>query len=162
MNGTPHPPAQQPAAGYDANARPRAVTSAAVIGFVLAGLIILEHLTFFFTSVRYIGADYSVGGAATGAGLAAIATAYLVIGLALSALLVWGAVAAFKGRTGIILIVVSVLTAIIYAVGAVGMLTGSRELGITVLDFILVVPILILILQPSSRAFFRAGGVTAT
>ncbi len=168
MTDTSHPPAQHAAAGYGANVRrPRTVTSAVVIGFGLAWLIFFSHLAFFFDGVRYIGANYGVEVAASGAGFAAIATAYFLVGTALSALLVWAAVGAFKGRTGMILLVVSMLTASYYAFGAAGMLTGFSGVGgegrvLDLVHVLLVLTILMLISLPSSRAFFRARGAATT
>jgi hypothetical protein len=79
-------------------------------------------------------------------------------------LFILGAVAALTGRTRTILVIASVLQVILAFLEAVSRFVGARGTSavaiqwavFAVLDLILAVPILVLILQPSSRNFFGA------
>ena len=88
---------------------------------------------------------------------------FALVRLALGALFIWGGIAALKGRTRTVLLVASVIETI-FSLLLVAFFVLSIWLLFLVLpaflELIFVGTILILILQPSSRDFFRARGKT--
>jgi uncharacterized membrane protein YsdA (DUF1294 family) len=152
--GTPAPAYGTAApGGYRAGRRPGVVTAAAVIAFVFGGAVILTNLFFllFLLAISHDATDtWRVW-----------EVVLVVVRLALGALFIWGGIAALKGRTRRILLVVSAIEAIfslLLAVGIVIPFFGILIAEVGILDLMFVGPILILILQPSSWDFFRARG----
>jgi hypothetical protein len=163
--GAPRPGNGAPASGGDgALRRPGTVTAAAVIAFVVAGLILLAYGL---ALLALVGLASQVSSRA-GAGATAIALILVLLGLAIGVLFLWGGVSAVRGSGRTLLVVVSTIE-LVLAVGWTalslfgigGASIGAGWLVRVFLDVVLVVPILILILQPSSTNFFRSRrGVT--
>jgi hypothetical protein len=158
--GTAPPPYGTPAPGYGiaapggyrAGRRPGAVTAAAVMAFVLGGVIILINL---FALLLIPRGTHD----ATYAWLGVLG----VVRVALGAVFIWGGIAALKGRTRKVLVVVSVIEAI-FSLLLIPLLVLTIWFMMfafhAFLEFIFVLTILILILQPQCRDFFRARGET--
>jgi hypothetical protein len=158
--GTPAPAYGTAApGGYRAGRRPGVVTTAAVMAFVLGGVVILINLfvlLYLLDTLRI--SHFATDARNVGEGV------FALVSLALGALFIWGGIAALKGRTRTVLLVVSVIEAI-FSLLLVAFFVLSIWLMILALpaflELIFVGTILILILQPSSRDFFRARGKTA-
>jgi hypothetical protein len=139
------------------------VTVAAVMAFVTGAVVILGTLLIDPFGLLSLFDTLRIGHVATDAwdveeGVLAL------VRLALGALFIWGGIAALKGRTRTVLVVVSVIEAIFSLfLGAFFFLrvVGWVFLPLVFLELVFVGSILILILQPQSRDFFRARGKTA-
>jgi hypothetical protein len=140
--------------------RPGAVTGAAVLAFVLGGLLILIHLWTLLAVFEYTRGGVAQAEAGTFTAMYAVLSVRIVLGV----LFIWGAFAAMTGRTRTILVIASGLQVMLAVLEAANALVGVRGpsgfampgVVFAVLDVIFVVPILVLILQPSSRGFFDA------
>jgi hypothetical protein len=154
------PPSYGAAGGHDPGRRPGIVTTAAVFAFVLAGLVIVTK----FLALLLLATHNSNAIASWGIGLVVANYAILLAKIVVGALLVWGGVAALKGRTRRILLVVLVIQATLSLLGVVVSLATNAATAsgtghwyvATFLELTFVATILILILQPASRDFFRA------
>lgn len=141
--------------------RPGAVTAAAVLAFVVGGLLIFLHLWTVLAVVAYTRGGVAGADAGSFAGVYAV----LAFRIAAGALYICGALAALRGRTRTILLIASVLQVILAVFEAVTNVVGLHGpntmalagTAFAVLDLILAVPVLALILQPSATRFFRAG-----
>ena len=149
--------------GYRAGRRPGVVTVAAVMAFVLGGVVMLIN----FFILLYVLDTLRINHFATDAGDVEEGV-FALVWLALGALFIWGGIAALKGRTRTVLLVVSVIDTIfsllLLPIGVLTIMAAGIGFFIIILAFlelIYVGTILILILQPSSRDFFRARGKTA-
>ena len=156
--GAPPPPYGTPApaygtaapGGYRARRRPGVVTAAAVMAFVVgAGIMLVNLFALLLLPSTHDTTD----------------TWLRVVGLvrlALGALFIWGGIAALKGHTRTVLLVVSVVETIfsflLLAFSVVFILVGFVFIVPAAFELIFVVIILILILQRESRDFFRARG----
>jgi|ERR1700733_14762357 hypothetical protein len=160
MNDTPHPPALQPG-GHGATARPWTVTSAAVIAFVLAALWLLAAIASFEFAVA--NAQLEVGTAVR----RAVAVGAFVAGLlyvVFAALLIWCGVRALRGVTSRSLFVAALAIIILSAIsGAAGAALGVGDIGHwgNAGNVVLLVIIIALLMQQSSRQFFRSRGGVA-
>jgi hypothetical protein len=140
--------------GYRAGRRPGVVTVAAVMAFVIAGVIILINLA----ALLLVPTEHDAWDVFW-VGVPLVRTA-------LGALFIWGGIASLKGRTRTVLLVVSVIDTIFsLLLVPFGVLTLMAGIGFIIiplafLELIFVGIILLLILQPSSRDFFRARGKT--
>lgn len=153
--------------GYGARRRPGVVTAAAVLAFVFGGLGILFSLVFLSLFVlAVLATSESHHAAPWGSGLAAVAYVVVLLGIAASGLFVWGGVSAVRGRGRRMLVSISAIQVILVLLELVHTLAGGTAAGPALvralLGLVFAVPILILILQPSSGDFFRArrGGTT--
>jgi hypothetical protein len=157
--GTPAPAYGTAApGGYRAGQRPGVVTVAAVMAFVIGGVEILINLFVLLFVLDILDISHFATDAwNVGEGV------FALVRLALGALFIWGGIAALKGRTRKVLLVVSVIEAI-FSLLLVPVFVLTIWLMIfafpAFLEFIFVGTILILILQPASRDFFRARGET--
>jgi len=147
--------------GYRAGRRPGVVTVAAVMAFVIGGVVILINLfvLLFLLDILDIS-HFATDAWKVGEGV------FALVRLALGALFIWGGIAALKGRTRTVLLVVSVIEAIFsLLLLPIGVFTlwsfGIIIIFFAFLELIFVGTILILIVQPASRDFFRARGKTA-
>jgi hypothetical protein len=149
--------------GYRARRRPGVVTVAAVMAFVIGGVVILINLfvLLFLLDILDIS-HFATDAWKVGEGV------FALVRLALGALFIWGGIAALKGSTRTVLLVVSVIEAIFsLLLLPIGVLTimaagiGFIIIFFAFLELIFVGTILILIVQPASRDFFRARGKTA-
>lgn len=152
----PTPPPYGAPVGPGPGRRPGIVTTAAVLAFVLAGIVILTKLL----ALLLLATHNTDAVANWGIGLVVANYAILLAKLVTGALLVWGGVTALQGRTRRILVVASVTQAILSLLGVVVSLAtfpGSGHWFVnTLLELTLTAIILTLILEPSSRDFFRA------
>ncbi|MDF3311771.1 RDD family protein [Rhodococcus sp. T2V] len=140
-----------PSAGYGIAQRPGTVTAAAVLALVMAALTTIASLVSLYTSSHYHPR--------TGAVTAAL---YLsLVGLVFAGLLVWGGVAVSRGRANKALLWTSSVAVVLYLVD-VGVSTSDygRVLGVVCSG--LAVVVVTLILQTSSKDFFRTRGATTT
>lgn len=139
--------------------RPGTVTTAAVLAFVNAGIVIITKLLAFAVLATFT----SNAIAEWGMGLVVANYALLLAKLVAGGLLIWGGVAALQGRSRRILVIATVTQATLAALGVVvsiassgsGSTGGSWYVG-TFLELVFTAVILTLILQPSSADFFRA------
>ena len=140
--------------GYRAGRRPGVVTVAAVMAFVLAGVLILVNLA----ALLLVPTEHNAWDV--------LWVGVPLVRTALGALFIWGGIASLKGRTRTVLLVVSVIDTIFsLLLVPFGVLTLMAGIGFIIiplafLELIFVGIILILILQPQSRDFFRARGKT--
>jgi hypothetical protein len=150
MNDTPHPPALQPAAGHGAIARPWTVTSAAVIAFVLAALWLLAAISCFL-----IAADLAALRRTAERPLVVNGFVDGLLSVVFAALLIWGGVRALRGVTskGLFFAALGILILSAISFAAPGWWG--------VVNVVLLVTIVALVVQQSSRQFFRARGGTA-
>ena len=151
-----------PALGDDgARRRPGAVTAAAVLAFVLGGLGTLFSLFYLCLFLLLVAATSdSRHGAPWGSVLVVVVGVALLIGLSMSALFIWGGISAVRGKGRRMLVSVSAIQVILVLLELVHTLAGGPVAGPAlvraIIGLVLVVPILVLILRPSSGAFFRA------
>jgi hypothetical protein len=150
MNGTPHPPAQQPVAGHGATARPWTVTCAAVIAFVLAAFWLSAAISWF-----VIGADLAALHRTAERPLIVNGFVDGLLSIAFAALLIWCGFRAFRGVTSKSLFVAALGILILSAISFAAPGWGG------VVNVVLLVIIIALLVQQSSREFFRARGGTA-
>jgi hypothetical protein len=164
QRGTPAAASDAPAPeGDEAARRPRTVTAAAVMAFVLAGIVILIYVLALVLVTAHSGSLLH----RLGASMAAVVYLFLLTRLCTGVLFVWGGVAALRGRSRTLLVVVSGVE-IVLALGGAALALGGvsrSSSGVpwfvrAVLDLLFVVPILILLFRPSSTNFFRARGGT--
>jgi hypothetical protein len=147
--------------GYAARRRPGVVTAAAVLAFIVGGLGILFNG--FALLVLGVRADYI---SRNSSAVLMIALAVVVVGLAISALWVWGGVSAVRGRGRKMLISLSAIQVTLVLLSLVLSVAGDEgHAGVALvralLGLIFALPILILILQRSSSEYFRKrGGMT--
>jgi len=153
------PPERGPASGR----RPGTVTAAAVLSFIWGGLTILSSLV-----SMAAGSLLSSAGSACAendqSGLCASAagseTLVVVLGIALivaAGLVIWGGVAALSGKSGKILVVTSGIQVVIQIVWLIE--TGSIAFG--TVGTVVPIGIIVLMVVPASRSWFRAlGGAT--
>ena len=137
------PEPQQPAAGYSATERPRTVTSAAVIAFVFAAIALLGAITSFVSAAQVNS---------------------IVVGLVdimFAALLIWGGVSALRGVTSRSLFFLAVATIAVNIVLIIFLAIRALTFWPNVVTVGLSVIIIALLVQQSSRQFFRARGSTA-
>jgi len=147
-----------PAQGYGSRRAPGTVIAAAVLAFVIGGLGVLVTV-FCVLALALIG-TFSAG--RYGPFIAVLMAMIFVIVLlvaAQSALFIWGAVRALKGRKTM-LMVVSIIQVVITVLALVANLVWGTEPAGSVVHalshLVFLVPILILLaLRPSSE-FFRA------
>jgi hypothetical protein len=145
-----------PAHGYGSVRRPGTVIAAAVVAFVFGGLGTLVS-TFYLLILSLVSVAYH---AKPWTPLMAILYGILLVGLASSALFIWGGVRALKGRKTM-LMVLSTLQVVLTALAFVSTLaTGTSAPGPAFVHalpgLVFVVPILILLgLRPIGE-FFRA------
>lgn len=140
-----------------AGRRPRAVIVAAGLGLVAGGLLVVLHV---WTLLALL--DYSSGRVAradTGSYTAMYALLACRVGT--GGLYIWGAIAALWGRSRVILLSAAVLhlvfAVVLFAAAAVGSHQyGPATTALVVLDLLVAVPVLLLTLLPSNRAFFAA------
>ncbi|VBA41890.1 hypothetical protein LAUMK136_04291 [Mycobacterium attenuatum] len=150
--------------GYRAGRPPSAVTTAAVISFGLGGMEILIHLFVLLFLLDILDIKHFVTDAwRVGEGV------FALVRLALGVLFIWGGIAAVKGRTRKVLLVVSVVEAILsillLPIGVFTLLAAG--IGVIIiffafLELTFVGTILILILQPASKEFFRTRTQTTS
>jgi hypothetical protein len=143
--------------------RPGVVTAAAVMAFVEGGLLILIHLFFLLFLLdtlrrEHFAISHVFDASNTKDGV------FALFRLALGALFIWGGIAALKGRTRTVLVVVSVIEAIfslLLVAFFVLSIIGAVLAPLACLELIFVSTILGLILRPQSRDFFRARSKAA-
>ena len=139
--------------GYRGGQRPGAVTAAAVMAFVVGAVVILINVFALFFFIPSVHDAFNTWARVVG-----------LVRLALGAVFIWGGIAALKGRTRTVLLVVSVIEAI-FSLLLLMFLVLSVWFWFLVppaaMEFTFVVTILILILQPQSRDFFGARRETA-
>ncbi len=134
--------------------RPGIVTTAAILAFVDAGLVIITKLLAFailFTFTNNAIADWGIG-------LVVANYVILLAKLVTGGLLIWGGVAVLRGRSRRILVIAAVTQAILSVLGVVVSLASSGGSGWyvnTFLELVFTAVILTLILQPASRDFSR-------
>jgi hypothetical protein len=144
--------------------RPGIVTTAAVLAFVNAGIVIITKLLAFAILATFTSnaiADW-------GMGLVVANYVVLLSKLVAGGLLIWGGVAALQGRSRRILVIATVTQATLSVLGVVVSLASSGGRGSgggswyvgTFLELVFTAIILTLILQPSSTEFFRARKTT--
>lgn len=138
-----------PSAGYGIAQRPGTVTAAAALALVMAALTTIASLVSLYTSSHY----YPRTGAVT-------AALYLSpVGLVFAGLFIWGGVGVSRGRANKSLLWTSSVAVGLYLVN-VGVSTSDygRVLGVVCSG--LAVVVVTLILQTSSKDFFRTRGAT--
>jgi hypothetical protein len=143
--------------GYRAGRRPGVVTTAAVMAFVIGGVIILINLFVLFDLLDHLRIRHSTAEE----DLEIVWGVFAVVRLALGALFIWGGITVLKGCTRTVLLVVSVIETIfsLFLVALLSIFVWFLALA-EFLELIFVGTVLMLILQPSSRDFFRARGRT--
>ena len=137
------PEPQQPGAGYSATERPWTVTSAAVIAFVLAVIALLAAIADF---VRAAQVNSIVVG---------------LVNITLAALLIWGGVSALRGVTSRSLFFLAVATIAVKIILIIFLAIRALIFWPNVVTVVLLAIIIALLVQQSSRQFFRAQGGTA-
>jgi hypothetical protein len=156
--GAPPYGAPQPygaASGAGPGRRPGAVSAAAVLAFVNAGLVIITKLLAFVVLATFAGNAIREWGM----GLVVANYTMLLAKLVAAGLLIWGGVAAVQGRSRRILAIATATEATLAVLGVVVSLASSGRRGWFVGTFVelaFTATILTLILQPSSADFFRA------
>ncbi len=137
--------------------RPAAVTAAATLAFAVGGLLVVAHL---WTLLALLA--YSRGGVAP-ADTGSFAAMYAIMGcrVATGVLYLWGAVAALRGRTRVILVVAAVLHVVFAVLVLISSTAGAHGYGVAttalvLLDLLGAVPILVLTMLPSNKEFFAA------
>lgn len=162
-------------AGYGAAGRPGTVTTAVVLAFVTAAINLLIGLLFLFGwmyAATQVPKQTEEGAVAA----SLVFTVFLfIVGLVfllIAGLLMWGGVAALKGRTNKILIWISSVAVVWHLISASSIITSRGEPStvliawlcltmIATLCLALSVVIVILVLTQSSKDFFRVrGGMT--
>jgi hypothetical protein len=142
--GYGQPPAYPPAGG--SGARPGTVTGAAVLAFIVGGLVAVFALV-----------ALAAGGAIIGiTGFGGYVIAFSVLLLAIGGLFVWSGIWALTGRNGMFLTIVAGIAAIMQLVSV---FQGARANGLGGLA-ISVIIIVLLLLTPSREWFRSRGGPT--
>jgi hypothetical protein len=155
-------------AGYGApagSARPGMVTAAAVLAFIWGGLGILFGLIAFAAGSVLSAASSAVCDntsldADTSAACNSVsgASTFLVIvtigTIVVAALMIWGGVVALNGKNGQIL----VIACAIYAALAILSIIASSFGFTSLLGFVIPVLIVVFLLNPASKAWFKAKG----
>ena len=150
------PPAPPVDAAYAApTARPGAVTAAAVIAFIIAGLEVLGALLAFVAGVGYSNLTQSQKDQMPA--MASSGTFYLMglFELVFAGLLIWGGVAAIQGKTNKILFFVALAVAVL---NVVYLFVGGY---LSIVGVIIAVVIMVLLRQQSSKQWFLSRGGTA-
>jgi hypothetical protein len=153
------PPVRVPADyGPAGPARPGIVTAAAVLAYSWGGLTIISSLISMVAG-SLLGSDSSACADNDQSGLCAFAddsgTLLIVLGSALivaAGLVIWGGVAAWNGTNAKILVIASGIQVVIQIVWMIG--TGSIAFGIV--GAVVPIGIIVLILNPTSKSWFRA------
>lgn len=136
--GAPPPPSF---GGGVAQKRPGMVTAAAVLAFVSGGLGLLGGLL----SFSIIG-DFGVPG---------FLVVLVLIGLVLSAALIFGGVQALQGKSFVILLVVSGISILINLISMITYFQAS-----SLLSFVFPILIIAFLMNPQSKAWIKARGGT--
>ncbi|ACV77869.1 hypothetical protein [Nakamurella multipartita] len=136
-----------PAGAYGAGptlARPGMVTAAAVLAFVVGGLAILGGLLALFA-----------GSALTGyiGGLGGLVIVISILILAVGALYIWAGVMALQGKNAKILTIVAIAASALQLLSMISDFSTSSLIGLAIS-----VAIIALLLQPVSKAWFKAKG----
>jgi hypothetical protein len=137
------PEPQQPGAGYSATERPWTVTSAAVIAFVFAAIALLAAIADFVWAAQ---ANSIVVG---------------LVNIMIAALFIWCGVSALRGVTSRSLFFLAVATIAVNIILIIFFAIRALTFWPNVVMIVLAVIIIALLVQQSSRQFFRAQGGTA-
>ncbi len=144
----PYQPAYAGAPGaYPAGPpRPGMVTGAAVLAFISAGFGIIGSF------ILMLGG--SVVSALGASGVGGLVIVLGLISLALSALLIWGGVAAISGKSSKILVILSGISVIINLIEIIVLPAGFTA----VIGMVIPVLIIVFLMNAASKAWFRAKG----
>ena len=129
-------------AGYGAGPtqnRPGMVTAAAVLAFISGGLGILGSLLAF----SLIGSF----------GVPGIYVVFIILGLVLSAAMIFGGIQAMQGKSFVILLVVAGASILLNLISMITYFSIT-----SLLSFIIPVLIIIFLMNPQSKAWIRARG----
>ncbi len=148
--GQPGPPAHGQPSGYPSapppgayggapTNRPGMVTAAAILAFVSGGLGILGSLLAF----SVIGSF----------GVPGIYVLFVIIGLVLSAAMIFGGVQAMQGKSFVILLVVAAASIVLNLISMITYFSIT-----SLLSFVIPVLIIVFLMNPQSRAWITARG----
>jgi len=154
QTGPPWPAPQQPppAVGYDPARRPGTVTAAAVFAFIAAVLELLAAL-FMLGIAVFSKRTFGPPGTAWG---------YTIVNFALATLMIWGGIAALRGKSNKILVYTALVLAALQIVQTVLTIVKHFSTPVsTILGLILALLVVASLTTARSREFFIARGGTA-
>ena len=122
------------------------VTAAAVLAFVVGGLGIIVGLITLFVGTAIIGISSGLGGIA-------IVAAILV--LAVGGVYIWSGLLALQGKNAKFLTIVAGVAAVLQLISMLSNFTASSLISLAIS-----VGIVVLLIQPASRNWFRSKGVS--
>jgi len=122
------------------------VTAAAVLAFVVGGLGIIVGLITLFVGTAITGISSGLGGIA-------IVAAILV--LAVGGVYIWSGLLALQGKNAKFLTIVAGVAAVLQLISMLSNFTASSLISLAIS-----VGIVVLLIQPASRNWFRSKGVS--
>lgn len=165
--GAPPPYGQPPAPGYGATAptRPGLVTAAAVLCFIWGGLsIISSFVTMAAGSVLSTASGICATSNVDEFGELCASTSgwggfFIIVSIVLivaAGLLIWGGVVALNGKNGKIGVIAGGLLVVLQIVSMIA--SGGAAIGFAIFGIIVPILIIVFLINPASKAWFRAKG----
>jgi hypothetical protein len=146
-------PQYPPAGGYPAagqygavTARPGMVTAAAVLAFVVGGLGIIVGLVTLFAGSAITGLSNGLGG---------IVIVVAILVLAVGGVYIWAGLLALQGKNAKFLTIVAGIAAVLQLLSMISNFTTSSLIALAIS-----IGIIVLLIQPASRNWFRSKGVS--
>lgn len=160
--GYPPPAYGAPPAGY-APARPGMVTAAAVLSFVWGGLSIISSLitmaagsVLSSVSSNCVGSDELGNLCSATSGWGGFFIIVSIVLIVAAGLLIWAGVVALNGKNGKIGVIAGGLLIVLQIVSMIA--SGFAGVGFAVFGVIVPVLIIVFLINPASKAWFKAKG----